>query len=639
MNFFPGEYGFVRCAAFSPKLKVGNISYNLEEMKKCIISAENSSVSVALFPEMGIPGYTCGDLFHSRILQAGCEEAIDSLLEFLAGREIIVIAGMPVRSYSKLYNCAMVLTGGVKPRVAGIVPKKFHPNYSEFYDLRWFADGRDAGSISYRGVEYPADTLFSVNGHFKFGIEICEDLWVGDSPSAELTKAGAHIIFNLSASNEIIGKNRYRRDLVKIQSARLACGYLYSSAGPHESTADTVFSGHLIAAENGKILSESGVLDFEGGSLFTDFDIDCIENERLRFSSYKQTTGYESFNTEEISVEPASCSSLLRNLSPSPFVPSSDSDKSLLSGEIFDILAAGLMKRLLHTGAKNVVLGVSGGLDSTLSLLVCISAFGRLGFDMKGIVGISMPGLGTSDRTRNNGRDLSMLTGITYKEISIEKAVRQHFADIGHDERNEDVVYENAQARERTQIIMDVANQYGGLAIGTGDLSEIALGWNTFNGDQMSMYSVISGVPKTLVKDLIYFSSQRQEPPIQKVLGDIIDTPISPELTSSGGAQLTEEILGSYAIHDFILFYFLRYSFGPRKIFFLLDAVFGTDYDKETLKKHLEMFFKRFFRNQFKRNAMPDGVKLGTVALSQRADWRMPSDADPELWLKEIYLL
>ncbi|WP_125104108.1 NAD(+) synthase [Prevotella marseillensis] len=641
------QNGFIKVAAAIPSVKVADCSYNVQQIESLIAMAEGKGVEVIVFPELCITGYTCQDLFKQTLLLEQAETSVLMLLDFTRKLDIISIVGVPVVVGDLLLNCAAVIQKG---DLLGLVPKTYLPNYSEFYEKRWFASSQDLqpSEIRFAGnkiVVTPQPTLFRTCDGAMFGVEICEDVWAPVPPSCNLALSGADIIFNLSASDELIGKHDYLKGLLAQQSARMISGYVYSGCGFGESTQDVVYGGNAIAYENGQLLAESERFALDSQLIITQIDVEKIRNERRTNSTYiNAQRGHDSRIVNAHTVMPRDFE-LIRDVDPHPFIPkTNDMEKSC--DEIFSIQVAGLAKRLVHTGCKTVVVGISGGLDSTLALLVCVRTFDKLQLSRKGIVGVTMPGFGTTDRTYNNAVNLMKSLGITLREISIADAVKQHFNDIGHDINVHDVTYENSQARERTQILMDLSNQLGALVIGTGDLSELALGWATYNGDHMSMYGVNAGVPKTLIKYLVKFvamSEDRDE--TRSILLDIIDTPISPELIPADEAgnitQKTEDLVGPYELHDFFLYHIIRFGYRPSKIFMLARKAFdGSNpeapfYDDETIKKWLTIFLRRFFNQQFKRSCLPDGPKVGSVSLSPRGDWRMPSDASSALWLKE----
>ena len=641
------QNGFIKVAAATPSVKVADCSYNVQQIESLIAMAEGKGVEVIVFPELCITGYTCQDLFKQTLLLEQAETSVLMLLDFTRKLDIISIVGVPVVVGDLLLNCAAVIQKG---DLLGLVPKTYLPNYSEFYEKRWFASSQDLqpSEIRFAGnkiVVTPQPTLFRTCDGAMFGVEICEDVWAPVPPSCNLALSGADIIFNLSASDELIGKHDYLKGLLAQQSARMISGYVYSGCGFGESTQDVVYGGNAIAYENGQLLAESERFALDSQLIITQIDVEKIRNERRTNSTYiNAQRGHDSRIVNAHTVMPRDFE-LIRDVDPHPFIPKTD-DMEKSCDEIFSIQVAGLAKRLVHTGCKTVVVGISGGLDSTLALLVCVRTFDKLQLSRKGIVGVTMPGFGTTDRTYNNAVNLMKSLGITLREISIADAVKQHFNDIGHDINVHDVTYENSQARERTQILMDLSNQLGALVIGTGDLSELALGWATYNGDHMSMYGVNAGVPKTLIKYLVKFVAMSEDSDeTRSILLDIIDTPISPELIPADEAgnitQKTEDLVGPYELHDFFLYHIIRFGYRPSKIFMLARKAFdGSNpeapfYDDETIKKWLTIFLRRFFNQQFKRSCLPDGPKVGSVSLSPRGDWRMPSDASSALWLKE----
>ena len=641
------QNGFIKVAAAIPSVKVADCSYNVQQIESLIAMAEGKGVEVIVFPELCITGYTCQDLFKQTLLLEQAETSVLMLLDFTRKLDIISIVGVPVVVGDLLLNCAAVIQKG---DLLGLVPKTYLPNYSEFYEKRWFASSQDLqpSEIRFAGnkiVVTPQPTLFRTCDGAMFGVEICEDVWAPVPPSCNLALSGADIIFNLSASDELIGKHDYLKGLLAQQSARMISGYVYSGCGFGESTQDVVYGGNAIAYENGQLLAESERFALDSQLIITQIDVDKIRNERRTNSTYiNAQRGHDSRIVNAHTVMPRDFE-LIRDVDPHPFIPKTD-DMEKSCDEIFSIQVAGLAKRLVHTGCKTVVVGISGGLDSTLALLVCVRTFDKLQLSRKGIVGVTMPGFGTTDRTYNNAVNLMKSLGITLREISIADAVKQHFNDIGHDINVHDVTYENSQARERTQILMDLSNQLGALVIGTGDLSELALGWATYNGDHMSMYGVNAGIPKTLIKYLVKFvATSEDSDETRSILLDIIDTPISPELIPADEAgnitQKTEDLVGPYELHDFFLYHIIRFGYRPSKIFMLARKAFdGSNpeapfYDDETIKKWLTIFLRRFFNQQFKRSCLPDGPKVGSVSLSPRGDWRMPSDASSALWLKE----
>ncbi|MDE5662379.1 MAG: NAD(+) synthase [Muribaculaceae bacterium] len=641
--------GFYRVACAAPAVKVADTTANADNIIELIDRAYGKGADVLVFPEMCVTGYTCGDLFHSSTLLEGASAALRHIAEHTADTPgMLVAVGTPLRAGSSLYNCAVLLADG---HAVAAVAKSYIPNYNEFYEKRWFAPAPDGGTPELTACLWPGATialcgLTTVNHKgVGIGVEICEDLWTPVPPSSHLCTAGAEVILNLSASDDLIGKHHYLMGLISQQSARCIGAYVYSSAGFGESSTDLVFDAKLAVAENGRMLATNERWQSGNQLVIADVDIEAIRRDRLHNTSFGDCGRRESAGVRRITV-PASADvrehdgELLRSVDPHPFVPAADDLLRDRCEEIINIQVAGLAQRLSATGCRNLVIGISGGLDSTLALLIAKRTFDRLGLDRKGIVGVTMPGFGTTDRTHDNALVLMETLGVTMREISIVPAVNRHFADIGHDPSVHDVTYENSQARERTQLLMDIANQTGGMVLGTGDLSELALGWATYNGDHMSMYGVNAGVPKTLVRHLTrYFASITDNDAERTALLDIVDTPISPELipAESDGTikQKTEDLVGPYELHDFFLYYILRYGFSPRRIFMLASKAFGDSYDRETIVKWLRTFCRRFFNQQFKRSCLPDGPKVGSVCLSPRGDWRMPSDASAALWLKE----
>ena len=637
------NYGFVKVAAAVPRVKVADCKFNSERLEGLITIAEGKGVQILTFPEMCITGYTCGDLFAQQLLLEQAEMALIQILNSTRQLDIISILGMPVVVNSTVINAAVVIQKG---KILGVVPKTYLPNYKEFYEQRWFTSALQVSENSVRlcGQIVPmGNNLLFETAETTFGIEICEDLWATVPPSSSLALQGAEIIFNLSADDEGIGKHNYLCSLISQQSARCISGYVFSSSGFGESTTDVVFAGNGLIYENGYLLARSERFCLEEQLIINEIDMECIRAERrvnTTFAANKANCpGKEAIriSTEFVNSKDLN---LTRTFNPHPFVPQG-SELNSRCEEIFSIQIAGLAQRLLHTGAKTAVIGISGGLDSTLALLVCVKTFDKLGLSRKDILGITMPGFGTTDRTYHNAIDLMNSLGVSIREISIREACIQHFKDIGHDLNIHDVTYENSQARERTQILMDIANQTWGMVIGTGDLSELALGWATYNGDHMSMYGVNAGIPKTLVKHLVQWVAENGMDEASKAtLLDIVDTPISPELIPADEngeiKQKTEDLVGPYELHDFFLYYFLRFGFHPSKIYFLAQTAFSGVYDDETIKKWLQTFFRRFFNQQFKRSCLPDGPKVGSISISPRGDWRMPSDASSAAWLKEI---
>lgn len=624
------NFGFVRIAAAVPELKVSDVLFNTEKIIELIHVAEENRTQVVCFPELCITGYTCADLFFQQQLQEEVLKALSEIQMATLSVSCAVIVGAPLRFRNRLFNTAVVLQKG---RIIGIVPKTFLPNHGEFYEKRWFASGKNFRGqtivCNEQEVPFGVDLIF-FSPSFSFGIEICEDLWAPLPPSTELCMAGAEIIFNPSASNELIGKHEYRLQLIEQQSARCHAGYVYSSSGMYESTTDLVFSGSAVIAENGKILETSKRFSLDSQLIFNEIDVDILRYERMHNSNFGEDALQQTYRKIEMQGQPLEQKEIKRTVSPYPFVPPVSKREESCS-EIFSIQTSGLAKRWLHTQAKSLIVGISGGLDSTLALLVCVKTADKLGFDRKTVIGVTMPGFGTTDRTYGNALNLMKSLGITCLEISIKEACLQHFKDIGHDPDVHDVIFENTQARERTQILMDLANKYNGLVIGTGDLSELALGWATYNGDHMSMYAVNSGIPKTLVRYLIEYVAQSMEEKTKNILEDILKTPVSPELLPADEYgeihQKTEDLVGPYELHDFFLYYFVRFGFSPKKILFLAQKAFGDKYPEAILRKWLKVFLRRFYSQQFKRSCMPDGPKVGSINLSPRGDWRMPSDA------------
>lgn len=626
---------FIKVGAASPKLKISDTKYNLKEIETMILNAIEEEVKVLVFPELSISAYSCGDLFTNKKLIENCNLAIKNLVEFSKGKDILMAVGAPFLYRYSLYNCAYVILNG---KVLGIVPKSYIPNYSEFYEKRWFTEGFNIKGLNVdldfqKEVPFGTDLIFSFK-NLKVGFEICEDLWVTIPPSSNLALMGANLICNLSASNELVSKSSYRKSLVQNQSARTMCSYIYSSAGVHESTTDLLFSGHMIIAENGTIIKENNRFKRENDLLTGIVDLFKLDAERIKNISFRNSTFNENneprfipFNLENTEIK-----NFDREIDKHPFLPKSQYAMEARCEEILNIQAAALAKRLEHTNLKKAVIGISGGLDSTLALLVVVKTFDMLNIPRENIITITMPGFGTTDRTYNNAVTLCKELHCDFKEINIVNAALQHFEDIGHDKDIHDVTYENVQARERTQILMDLANKEGGLLIGTGDLSELALGWCTYNGDHMSMYSVNCSIPKTLVRFLVnYFANHEISNDAKEALLDILDTPVSPELLPKDKegkiAQKTEDIVGPYELHDFFLYHFIKHGSSPERILFLAKEAFKNDYNEETLKKWLDKFIRRFFTQQFKRSALPDGPKVGSISLSPRGDWRMPSDA------------
>ena len=637
------NYGFVKVAAAVPLVQVADCFYNIEKIEGLMRQASEKGVQIIAFPELSVTGYTCLDLFAQQTLLNGAEAALLQLVSNTADLDILTIVGVPLRTENRLINAAVVFQKGA---IRGVVPKTYLPNYKEFQEQRWFTSATELreSTISIGKEEYPMGShLLFRSGRLTAGIEICEDLWVPVPPSSLLTMEGANIIFNLSASNELIGKHAYLRSLICQQSARCMAGYVYASSGFGESSTDLVFAGNGIIAENGNLLAESPRFTMEEQLVISEIDIETLQNDRQVNTSFMYGTSglpKEKAQVVDFQVRIPDGFSLTRPVDPHPFTPSGEALKERCE-EIFHIQVAGLAKRLVHAHAQTAVVGISGGLDSTLALLVTVMTFDALKMPRGQIIGITMPGFGTTDRTYTNACNLIRSLGVTLKEIPIKEACLQHFRDIDHDPSVHDVTYENSQARERTQLLMDVANQKNGLVIGTGDLSELALGWATYNGDHMSMYGVNGSIPKTLVKYLVeWVANHKVDDASRLTLLDIVDTPISPELIPADEngniKQKTEDLVGPYELHDFFLYHFLRFGSHPSKIYFLAQKAFAGIYDNATVKKWLYTFFRRFFQQQFKRSCLPDGPKVGSVSLSPRGDWRMPSDAVSRLWLEEI---
>lgn len=636
------QHGLVRVAAVSSEVVVADVASNRSALEQAIRDAAAAGASVVVTPELGLTGYSAGDLFAQQLLLEQGWEALTALAAATADlAHVVAVVGLPVRATdSRVYNCAAVVSAGT---VHGLVPKQFLPNRAEFYEERWFtrAVARTVPA-QHRGIPFGTDLLFDLGvPGLVLGIEVCEDLWSVEPPSGGLALAGATVIVNPSASPEVLGKAHYRRDLVRMQSARCLAAYAYAGSGSGESTMDVVFGGHSMVAENGVLLAETDRFSFDRHTALADVDVELLQHERATNSSFASAVpgAYRSINVP-LAPHPLPLHAPNRVIDPHPFVPSDPARRAANCEEIFAIQATGLAKRLRHTGSQRVVIGISGGLDSTLALLVAARAFDSLGLPRSGIMTITMPGFGTTDRTYTNALGLMATLGTTSREIPIGDAVLQHFDDIDHDANTHDVTYENSQARERTQILMDVSNSVGGFVVGTGDLSEAALGWMTFNGDHMSMYHVNVGVPKTLVKYLVAWAADEVfDGETRRILHDIVDTPITPELLPLQDgklAQKTEEVVGPYELHDFFLFHVVRYGSRPSKVLALARAAYGGQYSDETILKWLEVFVRRFFSQQFKRSAMPDGPKVGSVALSPRGDWRMPSDASAATWLAEL---
>ena len=637
------QYGFIKVAAGSPRLTVADVDANAASIREMIFRANAGCSNLLVLPELCLTGYTCGDLFYSETLLNAAKNALIELTESTKGLLSAVVIGLPLRVRGKLYNCAAVLQGG---RILGMIPKTYLPNYGEFYELRQFTPASDPTRpdqlfIGGQTVPFSEKLLFECaeKPEFTFSVEICEDLWTPDPPSRRLCQAGATVIANPSASDEVIGKRDYRRLLVSSTSARLLCGYVYSSADSGESTQDMVFAQHKMIAESGAILSENPPFG-ESDLIFSELDVDRLMIERHRTTSYSPIGEAPEAFTRISFSQPLRETILTREYPRFPFVPASDQKLAERAEEILHIQSCGLKKRVEHTRAKSLVIGVSGGLDSALALLVAVRTMDLLNRDRKDILAVSMPCFGTTNRTRSNAELLAEELGVSFREVNISESVRRHFADLDHDESVHDVTYENGQARERTQLLMDLANKFSGMVVGTGDLSELALGWATYNGDHMSMYGVNAGVPKTLVRYIVRYEASCIGGKVGEILTDILATPVSPELlpaTDEGEIQQrTEDLVGPYELHDFFLYYSQRFGFSPKKIFHLAKRSFAGVYSEEIILKWLRTFFRRFFAQQFKRSCLPDGPKVGSVTLSPRGDWRMPSDASANLWLKEI---
>ena len=633
------EYGYVKVGASTLELKVSDTIYNVQMIKKQIDEAVNKNIQIISFPELSITGYTCGDLFNQDILIDKSYEGLKDLVDYSKDKMIVIIVGAPIKCENKLYNCAVVINNG---KILGIVPKTYIPNYNEFYEMRWFKSSNDLKikeiNLFNEFVPIGVDLIFTskLDDELKFGVEICEDVWSLYPKSNDYASSGASIIFNLSASNETIGKYDFRKELIKMQSIKTISGYVYSSSGINESSTDLLFSGSSLIYENGKLLSENNRFDFNSNLIYSDVDIKRLVNDRRKNTSFISNTDKEYRN---IYFTTSKNNFISRKYSKYPFVPSNEDKREERCKEIINIQSSALAKRLKHTNIQKCVIGVSGGLDSTLAFLVIKKAFEKLKIDNKNIIAVTMPGFGTTNRTYENALDLIKINNGTLKKIDIKKACLVHYSDIDQDINNHDITYENAQARERTKILMDIANKENALVIGTGDLSELALGWCTYNGDHMSMYSVNSSIPKTLVKYLVKYIADTDKKN-KKVLYDILSTPISPELLPADEKgnikQITEDKIGPYILHDFYLYHFFRYGASPKKIYMLAVNTFENEYSKEEILKWLKVFIKRFFTQQFKRSCMPDGVKVGSISLSPRGDLRMPSDASYNIWIKEL---
>lgn len=640
------KYGFLKVACATPVIKVADCRFNSNQISSMIKQCEKDKVKLVVFPELCLTGYTCGDLFLQDTLLKAALQELDVLAKMTKDMEITAVLGLPMMKQQKLYNVAAVIHDG---KILGLIPKSHIPNYSEFYEGRYFCHGnKKIQQVNVAGEEIPFGTnlLFTCRELplFTLGVEICEDIWSAIPPSSHHALAGAMVIANCSASDETTGKTEYRRELLSNQSARLFAAYLYADAGAGESTTDVVYAGHNLIAENGIILKESTMFSQESHIICTEIDLGKLEAERRRNMSFRSEESPDytvvSFSLQNQDQEELEETTLTRFVDKAPFVPSDASKREIRCNTILNIQASGLKKRLEHTNCKSAVLGISGGLDSTLALLVTVRAYDMLGKSRKDIVAVTMPCFGTTDRTYQNAVKLTELLGVTLREIRINEAVLLHLRDIGHDVNVHDVTYENAQARERTQILMNVANQLNGMVIGTGDMSELALGWATYNGDHMSMYGVNCSVPKTLVRYLVdYYSSTLNDKAVKEVLQDILDTPVSPELLPPEDGEIsqkTEDIVGPYELHDFFLYYIMRFGYSPKKVYHLACYAFQGDYEEQVILKWLNTFYRRFFTQQFKRSCLPDGPKVGSVALSPRGDWRMPSDACMQLWQEEL---
>ena len=635
------QYGFLKVAAAVPHVEVADCDFNAGRILSLMEQAATRGVEIIAFPELSLTAYTCGDLMLQPTLLNGAEEALETLIRKSRKLPLVGIVGAPLRHGSAIYNCAVVFSQG---KVLGVVPKSYIPDYSEFYENRVFTSGAGItdDQISVGGVlcDFGVDLTFDVNG-VEFGVEICEDLWVAQQPSSQLALDGAKVIFNLSASPEAVGKHAYLRQLVIQQSARTLSAYVYTSAGFGESSTDLVFAGKAFIAESGHLMAETERFSLEEKLIVADVDIELLEFQRQRNTSFRvNESGSENTVIEMEIPDPLQSSTLDRVVNPLPFLPAAEQEEACYE-EMFEIQSHGLAKRMRHIGSKCAIIGISGGLDSTLTLLGVVRTFDKLGLDRKGIYGITMPGFGTTDRTYHNALELMQLLGITMLEIPIREACLQHFRDIDVDPTDRSATYENAQARERTQILMDLANKLNGIVIGTGDLSELALGWATYNGDQMSMYGINGTIPKTLVRKLVTWAATKAENErIGEILHDVVATPVSPELLPANDegkiAQKTEDLVGPYELHDFFLYHFINSGYSPEKILYMAECAFGEEYDRATILKWLKVFFRRFFSQQFKRSALPDGPKVGLVSLSPRGDWRMPSDASARMWLKEL---
>jgi NAD+ synthase (glutamine-hydrolysing) len=640
------NHGFVRVAAAVPEVRVADCRWNAQKIIDIVKAADEEQAQFIVFPELSITAYTCADLFHQQNLISEAEKQLEHILGKTGNTQIVIMVGIPLYHSNRLFSCCAVIQGG---RILGLVPKSNIAGYKELYEERWFYPGElgDNHSVKVCGQKAPfgVDLLFEDEDDSRicFGVEMCEDLWVPIPPSSYQALEGAVLFFNLSASNDLIGKYEYRKSLVVQQSAKCISGYVYTSCGTGESTTDAVYGGHALVAENGRLLKESSRFSREGHYIFTDIDIHRLHNDRMKNTTFFQKANRIDYRRIGFNIKNIKLETLSRHVTPNPFVPADVNRRDDTCREAFMIQSTGLAKRLDYTGLKRVLVGVSGGLDSTLALLVAVRTFDMMGILREGITAVTMPGFGTTGKTYNNAVRLMKALGVTVKEIDIKEACIKHFDDIGHDPKVYDIIYENVQARERTQVLMDLSNKEGGLVIGTGDLSEMALGWSTYNGDHMSMYAVNCSIPKTMVRYLVeWIADNVSDDATRKVLHDIIDTPITPELLPPGKEgeiqQKTEDIIGPYELHDFFLYHMVRYGAPPEKILFLAKNAFNGKYMDKELLKWLQIFYKRFFSQQYKRSCVPDGPKVGTISLSPRGDWRMPSDASPETWLLHLPL-
>lgn len=636
------DFKYIRIASVAPKLKVADVDFNTDTIISLISELSKKDADIILFPELCISSYSAADLFFQTRLLESSEEAIEKIRMFSENINSLIVVGAPIRSNGRLFNCAVLINSG---KILAVIPKTHIINSNEYYEERWFSSESDRkfDFINICGLDVPfgSDIILRVKGftQCRIGVEICEDLWAVKPPSLDLALFGVNIILNLSASNELIGKSNYRRELVKTQSARTLSAYIYSSCGPNESTTDVVYSGHCMIAENGQLLSETKNYSFESHYIINDIDIELLYNMRLRNSSYGFDKSDNTYRSIDIKFNNNNLKEILREFPKNPFLPNQENRQEVCK-EILEMQSTALAKRLAHINCKNVVIGVSGGLDSTLALVVILLAFEKLNYDKSGIHAILLPGYGSSKKTKDNAEKLCKLLEINYEVISIVEATNSHLDLISYDKSQKGIVYENAQARERTKILMNIANKHSGIVVGTGDLSEIALGWSTYNADHMSMYNVNSGIPKTLIKNMILeISSWSSYSIVSEILIDIANTIISPELlppNDNGEIHNTEEIIGSYEVLDNILYYFIKYSFSPKKIFIIIKKIFKGIYDSDYILFCMRNFYIRFFNNQFKRSCMPDGVKIGSISLSPRGDWRMPSDTSKEIWIDEL---